>query len=91
MLETLRTIVQEVNSADSLEAALNIIVRRVRLAMGTEVCTVYMRDQVSGRLVFRATDGLNQEFIGKVSLAEREGLVGKVAEREELLNLENAS
>jgi phosphotransferase system enzyme I (PtsP) len=91
VLETLRTIVQEVNSADSLEAALNIIVRRVRLAMGTEVCTVYMRDQVSGRLVFRATDGLNREFIGKVSLAEREGLVGKVAEREELLNLENAS
>jgi phosphotransferase system enzyme I (PtsP) len=90
MLEVLRNIVQEVNTAASLDAALDIIVRRVRDAMGTEVCSVYMRDVESGRLVFRASEGLNQGEVGRASLAIGEGLVGRVAKREELVNLEEA-
>ena len=90
MLEMLRAIVQEVNTAEDLTDALEIIVRRVRDAMGTEVCTVYMRDAKTGRFVFRATEGLNKEQIGNASLAAGEGLVGHVAEREEPLNLEEA-
>ena len=90
MLETLRAIVQEVNSAENLDQALDIIVRRVRDAMDTEVCSVYMRDPVTDRLVFSATEGLNRDQIGLASLAEGEGLVGQVAEREEPVNLENA-
>jgi phosphotransferase system enzyme I (PtsP) len=90
MLATLRNIVQEVNTAADLDAALEIIVRRVRVAMGTEVCTVYMRDPESERLIFRATDGLNPEQVGVAGLAPGEGLVGLVAEREEPLNLEQA-
>ncbi len=91
MLETLRAIVQEVNAAENLDQALDIIVRRVRDAMNTEVCSVYMRDPVTDRLVFSATDGLNRDQIGLASLAEGEGLTGLVAEREEPVNLENAS
>ncbi|MCZ6830055.1 MAG: phosphoenolpyruvate--protein phosphotransferase [Gammaproteobacteria bacterium] len=90
MLEILRNIVQEVNSAENLAQALEIIVVRVRDAMGTEVCTVYMRDPASGRFVFQATDGLNKDLLGQASLAAGEGLVGRVAEREEPLNLERA-
>lgn len=90
MLETLRNIVQEVNAAEDLNEALDIIVKRVRAAMGTEVCSVYMRDETSGRLVFCATDGLNPLQIGAASLAPGEGLVGLVAEREEPVKLENA-
>jgi phosphotransferase system enzyme I (PtsP) len=90
MLEMLRAIVQEVNTAEDLTAALDIIVRRVRDAMGTEVCTVYMRDPQTDRYVFRATEGLNQAQVGNASLAAGEGLVGQVAEREEPLNLEEA-
>ena len=90
MLETLRQIVQEVNSAEGLDDALDIIVRRVRDAMGTQVCSVYMRDSLTGRYVFRATEGLNHEQVGVASLAPGEGLVGLVAEREEPVNLENA-
>ncbi|MEQ8802752.1 MAG: putative PEP-binding protein, partial [Haliea sp.] len=90
MLETLRNIVQEVNAAEGLNDALNIIVKRVRDAMGTEVCSVYMRDEHSGRLVFRATEGLNPEQIGEASLAPGQGLVGLVASREEPVNLEDA-
>ncbi|GAB3285113.1 phosphoenolpyruvate--protein phosphotransferase [Parahaliea aestuarii] len=90
MLETLRQIVQEVNAAEGLNEALDIIVRRVRDAMGTEVCSVYMRDPVSNRYVFRATEGLNKSLVGQASLASGEGLVGLVAEREEPVNLEDA-
>jgi phosphotransferase system enzyme I (PtsP) len=90
VLETLRKIVQEVNSAERLPDALQIIVRRVREAIGTEVCSVYMQDAALNQLVLRATEGLNQDQVGVASLAEGMGLVGLVAEREEPVNLENA-
>ncbi len=90
MLDVLRHIVQEVNAAQGLADALGIIVRRVREAMGTEVCSVYMRDPVLDQLVLRATEGLNQDQVGVASLAAGEGLVGLVADREEPVNLENA-
>lgn len=90
MLEILGNIVQEVNTARGLNEALQIIVRRVREAMKTQVCSVYMRDAASGSLIFRATQGLNPEQAGVASLAAGEGLVGLVAEREEPVNLENA-
>jgi len=90
MLETLRHIVQEVNAARGLTEALQITVRRVREAMNTQVCSVYMRDLAGARYVFQATQGLNQELVGMASLAEGEGLIGLVAERGEPVNLEEA-
>jgi len=90
MLNTLRQIIQEVNAAGGLEEALQIIVRRVRDAMNTQVCSVYLRDPASGRYVFRATQGLNAEQVGVASLAASDGLVGLVAERGEPVNLEEA-
>ncbi|MEH6593099.1 MAG: phosphoenolpyruvate--protein phosphotransferase [Halioglobus sp.] len=90
MLEVLRSIVQQVNAAEGLGEALDIIVQRVRGAMGTQVCSVYMRDPLTSRFVLRATEGLNAGQVGEASLASGEGLVGLVAEREEPLNLENA-
>jgi phosphotransferase system enzyme I (PtsP) len=90
MLETLRKIVQQVNAAEGLTEALDIIVERVRDAMDTEVCSVYMRNPDSGRYVLQATKGLNSAQVGAASLASGEGLVGLVAEREEPVNLEEA-
>jgi len=91
MLGTLRKIVQEVNSAKDLKAALGIIVLRVREAMASQVCSVYLLDPESDRFVLMATEGLNKKAIGKVSMAPNEGLVGLVGSREEPLNLEHAS
>ncbi|SMZ48218.1 Phosphocarrier protein kinase/phosphorylase, nitrogen regulation associated [Pseudomonas aeruginosa C-NN2] len=91
MLNTLRKIVQEVNSAKDLKAALGIIVQRVKEAMGTQVCSVYLLDTETQRFVLMATEGLNKRSIGKVSMAPSEGLVGLVGTREEPLNLENAA
>ncbi len=91
MLNTLRKIVQEVNSAKDLKTALGIIVLRVKEAMGSQVCSVYLLDPESNRFVLMATEGLNKRSIGKVSMAPNEGLVGLVGTREEPLNLENAA
>ncbi|MCU9948062.1 MULTISPECIES: phosphoenolpyruvate--protein phosphotransferase [unclassified Pseudomonas] len=91
MLNTLRKIVQEVNAAKDLKAALAIIVLRVKEAMGSQVCSVYLLDPESNRFVLMATEGLNKRSIGKVSMAPNEGLVGLVGTREEPLNLEHAA
>ncbi len=91
MLNTLRKIVQEVNAAKDLKAALGIIVQRVKEAMGSQVCSVYLLDPESNRFVLMATEGLNKKAIGRVSMAPSEGLVGLVGTREEPLNLEHAS
>ena len=90
MLSSLRTIVQEVNSARSLSEVLGIIVKEVRDAMSAGVCSVYLFDEADQSYVLMATEGLRQESIGKVRMAMREGLVGLVAAKEEPLNLQDA-
>ncbi len=91
MLNTLRRIVQEVNVARDLTAALDIIVQRVKEAMGTEVCSVYLYNPDSARYVLMATEGLNKDAVGIVSLASNEGLIGYVGAREEPVNLQDAA
>ncbi|MFT5033967.1 MAG: phosphotransferase system enzyme I (PtsP) [Bacteroidia bacterium] len=90
MLDALRRIVQAVNGANDLQSALEIMVQRISQVMGVEVCTVYLKDSDSGRLVMMANEGFKPELIGVASLSMDEGLVGVVARREEPLNLDNA-
>lgn len=90
MLERLREIVQEVNSARDLQSALDVIVSLVRAAMNTQVCSVYLLDADLDCHVLMASEGLRQEAVGHVSLQMGEGLVGLVASNAELVNLEDA-
>ncbi|MCK0767660.1 phosphoenolpyruvate--protein phosphotransferase [Chromohalobacter canadensis] len=90
MLDVLRRIIQEVNGARSLEAALATMVRRIRKAMRTDVCSIYLFDAERERLVLMDTLGLHSEAVGQVSMELGEGLVGLVGQREEPLNLEDA-
>lgn len=90
MLILLRRIIEEVNSARDTQQALEIIVRRVKDTMSVDVCSIYLTDDNSKRLVLMATDGLNPASVGKVSLAYGEGLTGLVREREEPINLNDA-
>lgn len=91
MLETLRSIIQEVNRAKDLNSSLGIITKRVQRALGTKVCSVYLLDSNIDRYVLMASIGLDQAAVGKVSLGAKEGLVGFVALRAEPVNLDNAS
>ncbi|MGI9274815.1 MAG: phosphoenolpyruvate--protein phosphotransferase [Endozoicomonas sp.] len=91
MLNTLRIIVQEVSAAADLQTALQIIVRRVRHAMATEVCSVYLYNPDSNCYTLMASEGLNKSAVGVTTLGYSEGLVGQVGLREEPINLEEAS
>jgi phosphotransferase system enzyme I (PtsP) len=90
MLERLREIVQEVNTARDLQSALDVIVSRVRDAMNTQVCSVYLLDPEINSHVLMASEGLKKAAVGHVSLQVGEGLVGLVASNAEPVNLEDA-
>ena len=51
ILDSLRTIFQEVNTARSLPEVLTIIVTEVHAAMGAEVCSVYLFDEADQHYV----------------------------------------
>jgi phosphotransferase system enzyme I (PtsP) len=87
MLDTLRRIVQDVNNARDLDHALQLIVNRVREAMGVDLCSVYLTDRVRQEHVLMATQGLNPESVREVRLDFGEGLVGLVGLKEEVVNL----
>lgn len=91
MLESLRRIVNEVDNAADLEQALAIIVRRVKEAVGADVCSVYLNDYESRRHILQATDGLRPESVGRVRIELGRGLVGLVTERAEPINLDDAN
>jgi phosphotransferase system enzyme I (PtsP) len=71
------------------QAKLNQVVQIIGEAMHSEVCSIYLlRD---GVLELYATRGLRQESVHVTKLALGEGLVGKIAEQVETLNLDEAT
>lgn len=91
MLDLLRRIIQKVNSAPDLQKALDIIVTDVRRVVEVDVASVYLFDTEREDYVLMATEGLRKDAIGHVRMARNEGLVGRVARREETVNLEDAA
>ncbi len=79
-----------VTAAGDLNEALEIVVRRVKAAMNTDVCSVYVRDPAS-HYVLMATEGLNPSVVGKIRMAAHEGIVGLVTRRQAPVNLANAA
>lgn len=90
-LDTLRRIVQEINASNGLHESLDIMVNQVSAAMDVDVCSIYLLDERNQCYVLMATKGLNSEAVGNISIPLSEGLVGLVGQREEIVNLENAS
>lgn len=90
-LDTLRRIVQEINSSVCLHDSLDIMVNQVSEAMHVDVCSIYLFDERNQRYLLMATKGLNPESVGNVSLQLGEGLVGLVGQREEIVNLDDVS
>ncbi|NVJ48955.1 MAG: phosphoenolpyruvate--protein phosphotransferase [Gammaproteobacteria bacterium] len=91
MLERLRQITQEVSLASDTQQALQIVVDKVCATLGSEVASVYLADYPNQQLVLMATEGLNPKAAGVLHLSFNEGIVGLIAQREEPINLEDAS
>ncbi len=90
MLEALRKLSEEVSSAENLDRALRLIVRRVREVIGADACSVYLIDPATNERVLMATEGLRADAVGRVRLRPDEGLVGLVCSRAEPMNVEDA-
>ncbi|MCJ7711824.1 MAG: HAMP domain-containing histidine kinase, partial [Chloroflexi bacterium] len=54
-------------------------VDRTTVALGVEVCSFYLLDRDGARLTLAATNGLDREQVGRVSLALGEGITGRAA------------
>ena len=68
------------DAANTLRETLDKIVAAIAAGMEVEVCSLYLFDAQRERLVLRATVGLEEESVGKVSMRVNEGLVGLVVE-----------
>jgi phosphotransferase system enzyme I (PtsP) len=91
MLETLRSIVQEVNTAKDLNSALVTVVERVQLALDTNACAIFLLDSEQKKFLLRADVGLNETSSSSANLTFSEGLVNLVGARAEPINIKNAS
>lgn len=76
-------------SRANAQTKLNQVVSIIGEATSSEVCSIYLlRD---GALELFATRGLSQEAVHVTKLALGEGLVGSIADRVEVLNLDEAA
>ncbi|MCE2596253.1 phosphoenolpyruvate--protein phosphotransferase [Motilimonas cestriensis] len=90
MLTQLREIVEHVNLADSLEAAMGVLVSEIRQVMAVDCCSVYLAHDSLSHFTLAATDGLAASAVGNTRIEFSEGVVGLVGQKEEPLNLADA-
>ena len=90
MLTTLRRIVLEFSQETQLQTALERMVSRIKKALNTDCCSVYLADYTQQHFLLMASDGLAQKSFGQTAIGFSEGLVGLVGKREEPLNIANA-
>ena len=76
-------------SRTSAQGKLNAVVGIIGEALDSEVCSIYLLRE--GCLELFATRGLDQAAVHVTKLAPGQGLVGTIAERGELLNLDEAA
>ena len=71
------------------QTRLDKIVHQVAGHMVAEVCSIYLKRQ-DGSLELFATEGLRKEAVHRTHMKRGEGLVGRIAEDGELINLSEA-
>jgi phosphotransferase system enzyme I (PtsP) len=90
MLNFLRKIIQEVNAAQGLPDALNIVVERISEFLNVESVSIFLLDEDDKNYILLASKGFKEGADGKLKVKKGVGLIGLVAQREEPINVENA-
>lgn len=91
MLKVLRRIVSEVSKANDLLEALEIVVSGASDAISADSCAIYLFEPGTHDYLLMAAKGYKTDAVGKVRIRLHQGLVGLVGEREEPINLSDAS
>jgi sugar diacid utilization regulator/GAF domain-containing protein len=71
---------QAAASTQKPDELLALIIRETTTAMGTDVCSLYLLMASGRELLLTATNGLNENMVGKVKMRVGEGITGWVAE-----------
>lgn len=91
MIYRLQRIVQEVDHAADVDAALIVLAEGLIRDLDIDVCSIYLvRKDDPEVLELMASSGLNPAVVGKLELRFGQGIVGTVAERAEPMNLTDA-
>ena len=70
---------QAAASTQKPDELLALIIREATSAMGTDVCSLYLVRPSGHELLLTATNGLNENMVGKVKMRVGEGITGWVA------------
>jgi two-component system, sensor histidine kinase PdtaS len=89
-LTALHRISQAATASLELDSMLDTIVNVVRDTVAADAASLFLFEQSSSTLVLRATAGLNQDAIGRVTLALGAGITGEAAVRREVLAVADA-
>jgi signal transduction histidine kinase len=79
-LAALREIVQLGTTAPTWDELMQLIVDRSTVAMGAEVCSLYLVDRDRAGLTLAATNGVDRQHVGVARLAIGQGITGIAAE-----------
>ena len=79
-LEFLHEFAKLLTTARNWGELMRTIVDRTTDALSVEVCSVYLMERDGASLRLAATNGLDRDQVGKVTLSVGEGLTGKAAE-----------
>ena len=87
-LSTLQDISALILQSHDLDETIRNIVDLVAQRAHSDVCSLYLLEEDRQTLTLRATYGLDPAAIGQVSMKIGEGLTGKVAEKKQIISIE---
>jgi DNA-binding PucR family transcriptional regulator len=79
-LNFLVRLAQAAASTQRPDELLELIIRETTSAIGTDVCSLYLLTTPGRELLLTATNGLNENMVGRVTMKVGEGITGWVAE-----------
>lgn len=79
-LSFLVRLAQAAASTQRPDELLELIIRETTSAIGVDVCSLYLLRPTGKELLLTATNGLNENMVGKVTMKVGEGITGWVAE-----------
>ncbi len=78
-LAFLHEFAQLLTEARDWDELMRTLVDRTTVALGVEVCSFYLLDRDGTHLTLAATNGLDREQVGRVSLSVGQGITGRAA------------
>ncbi len=91
MLTILRRIIQDVRASQDVVEGLRIMAHEVQRATLTQICMIFLIDKQRDEFVLAAGEGLDPTLVGQLRVEFGQGLISVVREKEEPINLEDAS